>query len=202
MHANVYKRNTDDELIAEYMENQNQACFSELYDRYSSKIFSKCLTMLKEPTQAEDAAQEIFMKIFTRLSSFNHEAKFSTWIYAITYNYCIDEIRRNKKMSNTISADSEKAPDLADRTEMSDAEFLEMDLKKLGKALDKMSVDDRALLVMKYKDGIPIKDLAQITGKTESAIKMRLMRAKEKAREHYQKILLILITILTGLWKN
>ena len=199
---NVYKRNTDDELIAEYMDNQNQSCFSELYDRYSSKIFSKCLSMLKEPGQAEDAAQEIFMKIFTRLASFNHEAKFSTWVYAITYNFCIDEIRRNKKTSNTISADSEKAPDLADKTEMSDAEFLEMDLQKLGKALDKMSADDRALLIMKYKDGISIKDLAQITGKTESAIKMRLMRAKEKVREHYQKILLILLTILTGIWKN
>ncbi len=198
----IHKQLSDDDLIHQYIESQNQLYFSELYDRYADKIFAKCLGMLKDPTLAEDAAQEIFMKVFLKLASFNHQAKFSTWVYAIAYNYCIDLIRRNKKIQQTLSIDDEKAPQLADSVEISDAEFLEMDMQQLGKALDKIPADDRAILIMKYKDGLSIKELAEMTGKTENAIKMKLKRAKDKVREHYDKILLIILIVLSGWMKK
>lgn len=198
----IHKQLSDDDLIHQYIESQNQLYFSELYDRYADKIFAKCLGMLKDPTLAEDAAQEIFLKIFLKLASFNHQAKFSTWVYAVAYNYCIDLIRRNKKIQQTLSIDDENAPQIADSTEISDAEFLEMDMQQLGKALDKIPADDRAMLILKYKDRLSIKELAEMSGKTENAIKMKLKRAKDKVREHYDKILLIVLIILTGWMKK
>ncbi len=91
-------KNIDDHTLIEmYIESQKQYYFSELYGRYADKVYGKCLSMLKDSALAEDAAQEIFTKIFLRLSSFNEKAKFSTWLYSITYNFCIDVIRRKKK---------------------------------------------------------------------------------------------------------
>ena len=84
----------DSEVVHNYLETQASRCFSLLYSRYAPKIFSKCITMLRDEALAQDATQEIFMKIFLNLAKFGEKAKFSTWVYSITYNYCIDYIRR------------------------------------------------------------------------------------------------------------
>lgn len=197
--SSKHQKLSDDALIDRYIETQNGLYFNELYNRYADKIFAKCLTMLKEPTLAEDAAQEIFTKLFLKLSSFQKNAKFSTWVYAVTFNYCIDLIRRNKKMGHISSMDDEKSPQFADTNpELSDAAFLEMNVNKLAAAMEKIPTDDKTLLIMKYKDGVSIKELAEITNKTESAIKMKLKRAKDKVREHYDKILLLVLLIASG----
>ena len=86
----------DFEVINSYLKTQASMCFSLLYNRYASKIYAKCLSILRDEMLAEDATQEIFMKIFMNLSRFEEKAKFSTWIYSITYNYCIDYLRRKQ----------------------------------------------------------------------------------------------------------
>jgi RNA polymerase sigma factor (sigma-70 family) len=114
-------------------------------------------------------------------------------------NFLLGYIRRNKKMGHISSMDDEKSPQFADTNpELSDAAFLEMNVNKLAAAMEKIPTDDKTLLIMKYKDGVSIKELAEITNKTESAIKMKLKRAKDKVREHYDKILLLVLLIASG----
>ena len=172
----------DLEVIHTYLDTQASRCFRLLYDRYAGKIYAKCLTLLKNEAWAEDATQEIFTKIFMNLVRFREKSKFSTWVYSITYNYCIDYLRRKKKQKSVLTDDLERAPDVAD-DEVPDKEILEMDLMQLKVVLEKLSVDDSAILLMKYQDEMSIKDIAEVLDKTESAVKMQIKRAKERARK-------------------
>lgn len=172
---------SDTELIQQYLETQESAYFNLLYDRYATKVYSRCISLLKDTALAQDAAQEIFVKIFLNLSSFSERSKFSTWVYSITYNYCIDLIRRKKKVQNIFSDEMEQVPDVAD--EVPDEELLAMEVGRLKDVLDAIPVGDKAVLLMKYQDDMQIKEIAQVLDKTESAIKMKLKRAKAKAQE-------------------
>ncbi|MEL6718615.1 MAG: RNA polymerase sigma factor [Bacteroidota bacterium] len=172
----------DIEIIHTYLNGQSPICFKLLYNRYAGKVYSKCISLLKNEALAHDATQEIFTKIFLNLSKFAERAKFSTWVYSITYNYCIDYIRRQKKHLNLFVDDIERAPDLPDE-EVRDEELLSMNLKQLKRVLDEIPLDDKAILLMKYQDEMSIKEIASILDKTESAVKMRIKRAKAKAQQ-------------------
>ena len=176
---------SDIDIIRQYLNHQSTTCFSLLYERYSKKVYSKCISLLKDEALAHDATQEIFTKIFLNLSKFAERAKFSTWVYSITYNYCIDYIRRRKKQLNLFVDDIERAPDLPDE-EVRDEELLTMNLKQLTVVLDNIPLDDKTILLMKYQDELSIREIAGILDKTESAIKMRIKRAKAKAQKTRQ----------------
>lgn len=171
----------DTEIIHGYLDTQASHCFNLLYQRYSGRVFAKCITLLKDAELAEDATQEIFTKVFLNLAKFNEKSKFSTWLYSITYNFCIDFIRRKKKEKAVFTDDAERIADVPD-DDIPDKVIFELNLKQLETVLEEMPAGDRAILLMKYQDGAPIKDIAELFNKTESAIKMQLKRAKERAR--------------------
>lgn len=176
----------DFELVELFLKTQRPDYFSILYQRYSSKVYSKCIFMLKNDARAKDATQEIFTKIFLNLSKFNGRSKLSTWIYSITYNFCIDTIRKRKKEKNLFSEEIDDAPDIIEEVE--DATLLEMEVSRLKKVLEEIPSGDRAVLLMKYQDELSIKEIAEILNKTESAIKMKIKRAKHKTQKVYRDI--------------
>ena len=176
----------DPQVIHTYLETQASQCFSLLYTRYAGKIYSKCLSMLRDEARAQDATQEVFTKIFLNLAKFSGKSKFSTWVYSITYNFCIDYIRRTKKKKDIFSDDIERLPEVPD--EVPDEELLLMEVAQLRKVLSELNVDDKTILMMKYQDGMSIKEIAEIIDKTESAVKMRIKRAKEKAKLLKEKL--------------
>lgn len=185
MERQAIKSLSDSEIIREYLRTHRQDYFSILYRKYADKVYRKCLTLLKEPGLAEDAMQDIFVKIMMNLASFNEKSQFSTWIYSITYNYCIDYIRKHKKEKQLFVDDIERAPDIID--EIPDEFLLSMEVQKLKNILKILPTDDSAILLMKYQDDMSIKEIAEVLNKTESAIKMKIKRAKEKAQELYQR---------------
>jgi RNA polymerase sigma-70 factor (ECF subfamily) len=142
--------------------------------------------LLKDQGKAEDATQEIFVKVMMNLANFNEKAQFSTWVYSITYNFCIDIIRKEKKSKNLFVDDIERAPDVAD--EIPDEFLLSMEIKRLRIILDKIPADDHAILLMKYQDDMSIKEIADALNKTESAVKMKIKRAKEKSQYIYHEL--------------
>ncbi len=175
----------DEEIVQEYLLTQKGYYFDILYKRYSGKVFGKCISLLKNEEAAEDAVQEIFMKILFNLSKFSGKSKFSTWIYSITYNFCIDTIRRRKKDPSTL-VDDIASHDVAEDVE--DAFLLEMNIKKLKVVLEKIPVADKAILLMKYQDEMSIRDIGGILDKSESAIKMKIKRAKQKFKKVHHEI--------------
>jgi RNA polymerase sigma factor (sigma-70 family) len=175
----------DDELVASYLQTQNVSYFNLLYERYSGKVYAKCFSMLKDDMEAEDAMQDIFMKILTKISSFGGKSKFSTWLYSITYNFCIDKIRLAKKdITQEVDDINRYGENISDDIE--DAMLLEIEVSRLKEVLDRISTDERAVLLMKYQDDMSIKDMCDILNKSESAMKMQLKRAKEKCMKVYQ----------------
>ncbi len=170
---------SDEDAIREYLATQNVAYFSLIYERYSKKVFAKCISMLKNDVKAEDAMQEIFMKVMLNLSKFKFTSKFSTWLYSITYNYCIDQTRKKKKSIEQKVEDINVLEDIHDEQDM-DSEILEVETSRLKIILDEMKESDRATLLMKYQDDLTIKEMCEIFQKSESAIKMQIKRAKEK----------------------
>ena len=169
---------TDQELITQYLETRNNYFFEILYERYSSKIFGKALTILKEESLAQDATQDIMMKILLNLSKFGGKSKFSTWVYSITYNFCIDFVRKRKKDKSQYYEDVSEFEDVVD--EIDDKEILEVRLERLKLIMEKIPADDKSILMMKYLDGMSIKEIGETINKTESAIKMKIKRAKMK----------------------
>ncbi len=176
---------TDLELIRLYLDTQETTYFSALYNKFYGRVFAKCLAILGDHAVAQDAVQEIFTKIFLNLARFNEKAQFSTWIYSITYNYCIDLIRKEKK-NQMFSNDIEKAGAVVDDVE--DVFLLEMKLDRLKALLERIPRGDKAILMMKYQDDLSIREIGEICNKSESAIKMQLKRSKEKVKQAYDEL--------------
>jgi RNA polymerase sigma factor (sigma-70 family) len=177
---------SDIDLIDGYLSSQSELMFGELFARYNSKVYSKCYSLLKDDSIAEDLTQEIFLKVFLNLSKFNRKSQFSTWVYSITYNCCIDAIRRGKK-EVVISEEDVKLPQEAVE-DVSDEELFEIAVDRLQELLDMIPASDKAVLLMKYRDDMAIKEICEIYNTTESAVKMKLKRAKLKVRDLYYKI--------------
>ena len=171
----------DEDLISEYLLTQNARLFDVLYERYSGKVYAKCVTILKDQDDAMDAMQDIFMKVLLSIASFKGNAKFSTWLYSVTYNFCIDETRRKKKL---IIEGDEKLAQISETEQyedhIDDQQLLSVKVEHMKIILDDMRADDKSLLLMKYQDDLSIKDICDVVKKSESAVKMQLLRAKEK----------------------
>ena len=183
----AHKELPDADVVRLYLQTQRSDYFSMLYHRYASKVFGKCISILKDYDEAKDAVQEIFVKIMINLTNFGERAQFSTWLYSITYNYCIDIVRKKKKEKTLFTDDIERVPDVA-MEEVPDEFLLAMEVKNLKIVLEKLSEGDRIILLMKYQDDMSIRDIAEILNKTESAIKMKIKRAKHKAQELFNQI--------------
>jgi len=181
----TYKLMSDEEAVEQYLLTQNVNYFNLLYDRYTNKVYAKCISMLRDAEQAEDATQEIFVKILLSLSKFNARSKFSTWLYSITYNFCIDIIRKGKK-EIIVSLEDHTKVDLEDNG-IYDAEIMETNVFRLKEVLNLMNAEDKSILLMKYQDDMSIKEICGVIEKTESAVKMKILRAKERFMKIYQE---------------
>ena len=177
---------SDRDIIDRYLETQDGSYFSIIYDRYSRLVYAKSLSMLKNEAAAEDAVQEIFIKVMLKLSSYTGDAKFSTWMYAITYNYCIDIIRKTQR-KKAIDVEDIDVLEASMIPEPDDARILEVDIKRLKYILERIPRKDKAILMMKYLEEFSIKEIAEIMEKSESAVKMQILRAKEKFLNKYEE---------------
>lgn len=173
------KKLSDEELVKLFIETQNNRYFEVIYDRYSDKIYRKCYSFVHNSAKSEDFMHDIFLKLLLNLSNFKESSKFSTYIYSITYNYCIDHIRQSKKIQEV-----EIAGDFED-DDPTWAETKEMDAQKLSKALEGISTEEKTLILMKYQDDLSITEIGEVMNLTESAVKMRLKRTKEKVKNLY-----------------
>ena len=151
---------TDSELISEYLRSQNTHYFTLLYRRYAGKVFAKCISLLRDDGLARDATQDIFIKIMLNLGKFSEQSSFSTWIYSITYNFCIDIIRKKKKIQLVFTEDMAKISKETN-VEIPDSVILEMKHDRMSAVLDKLPIGDKAILMMKYHDDLQIKTIAE-----------------------------------------
>jgi RNA polymerase sigma factor (sigma-70 family) len=174
------KRLSDEELVKLFIETQKNKYFEVIYDRFSDKIYRKCYSFVKNSAKAEDFMHDIFMKLILNLANYKEDAKFSTYIYSITYNYCIDNIRQSKKIQEIELEGDFEADDSSEWVEAK-----EMEANRLNSTLDKISLEEKSIILMKYQDDLSIKEISDVLQISESAVKMRLKRTKERVRTLY-----------------
>ncbi|PQJ16816.1 RNA polymerase sigma factor [Aureicoccus marinus] len=176
---------TDEELVARIVEKRDTDLFGKLYDRFAKRVYNKCYGFARSEAEAEDLTQDVFLMLFIKLPSFQGKSKFSTWLYSFTYNFCVNYVNRNKsrKMSDkSVQVDTEE---YRMTEEVPDEQLLELKAQKLGEAMEQLSPENKSLLLLKYQDGASIKELTDLLEIGESAVKMRLKRAKAKLVEQY-----------------
>lgn len=181
---------SDDDIISRLIGHHDTYLFGVLYDRYAKKVFQKCLSFVKDQDMAADLTQDVFVKVYLNLNKFQFRSKFSTWIYSVAYNICIDHIRLSKRKNLFSQLDC--TVDYVNYTteEVSDEEILAVGLEELRVLMDQLRPEDKMLLLLKYQDKTSVKEIQELLKINESAVKMRLKRAKQKLialHKQYQK---------------
>jgi len=179
------KHFTDEELVSLYLETQRDAYFERLYERYSDKVYRKCLSFIKDPIGAEDLTHDIFLRLINKLSSFRQQARFSTWLYTITYNHCADHVRIPNWRYEVLL--DEGWEHLSSDPDENTADQLETQDQQVRQALKRLAPEEQTLLVLKYQEDISIREIASKQALTESAVKMRLKRSRDKLKKYYDE---------------
>jgi len=172
-----------EKVIIEEILNGNTRVFSQLVDGHKDLVFSLALRMLKNREEAEEIAQDTFIKVYKSIAKFKMDSKLSTWIYKITYRTCLDRIKKNKKHLNDVPIN----------------EFTENEIKSIDNALERMMVqerkqniqnciqklesDDAALLTLYYFDELSLQEMSEILKLSTNNIKVKLFRCRKKLAE-------------------
>lgn len=184
-----YKDLSDEDLVKAIVLKNDTLLFEILYDRYDKLVYNKCRGFSKHDDEAEDLTQDIFLKLFVKLKTFKGKSKFSTWLYSFTYNHCVNYV--NRSTAKKIEKQSVDTDNLKDEhygsQEQDDADIQNLKVEKLKDALEKISPEEKMILLLKYQDSLSIKDLCGVLDIGESAVKMRLKRAKEKLVNVYNE---------------
>ncbi|MBC8151822.1 MAG: RNA polymerase sigma factor [Bacteroidetes bacterium] len=173
----------DDELIHQYLNTKQNNYFETLYNRYVNKVYRRCLSLTKDSVKAEDFTHDIFLRVYGNLSNFKGNSAFSTWLYSISYNYCMDQLRRSKR-DPTSSMDSYQDYQWADTP---DPENMEGQLQLLATVMSAIAPEEARMLRLKYEDGLDIKEIASQLSLKDSAVKMRLKRTRDKIKRMYHE---------------
>lgn len=175
---------TDEELIRQLLATGNAQYFEELYNRHFKKIYYQVIAYVKDSEEAQDLTQDIFVKLYDRLSKFQEKSSFSTWLFSLARNAALDYLRRKGKIQEDYIDDSK----LGGIPEVDDQALFQIKADRLAHILNKVSPDDKAILVMKYAHEWQVDEIAETLGIGESAVKMRIKRAKAKILNLYKYI--------------
>jgi RNA polymerase sigma-70 factor (ECF subfamily) len=170
---------TDQELIARARAGDDTA-FARLVETYQTAIYNLCYRMLGEANEAEDAAQETFLRAYSQLNRYDPNRSFKTWLFSIASHYCIDCLR--KRRLTWLSIDDEALPphpNLHEPTPGPEESTVRREQSVLVQnVLGKLSPEDRSMTVMRYWYDLSYEEIAEATGATVSAVKSRLHRAR------------------------
>lgn len=173
----------DNELISRVLSGDQQA-YAGLVSRYQSYVFTLALRMVKSREDAEEVAQDSFIKAYKYLGDFKGASKFSTWLYTIVNNTSISFLR--KKKVEIHSLDNEKVFEVADSKESGmGANMIEQKSKMLmvNEAIAMLNPDDAQIITLFYKAEQSLEETAQILGIEINAAKVRLYRARTRLKE-------------------
>ena len=192
--SGVPKRTLDppDETLMLRYQQGDRAAFAQLVRRHQGALYNFALRQVRVPQVAEDVVQESFVRVVQNAADFKHEARFTTWVYTITRNLCIDQLRKRalRKHPSLDESRSEEGdgPTLGEQTadprasverEATDSELKE----RIAVAVDKLPDEQREVFLMREIANLPIKEIAEITGVPENTVKSRMRYALERLQE-------------------
>ena len=176
----------DNEIISKVLNGDKQA-YASLVNRYQNYVFTLALRFTKNREDAEEVAQDIFIKAYRYLADFKGASKFSTWLYTIVNNTCITFLR--KKRLQTDSLDREGVFEVADTQESGlRANLVEQKSKveMVNNAINLLNPDDAEIITLFYKGEQSLEEIAQVLGLETNTVKVRLHRARTRLKEKMQ----------------
>lgn len=161
-----------------------QQLYAELINRYKGYAFTIALKILQNRPEAEEAAQDAFIKALHNLAKFNREAKFSTWLYRIAFNTAISYKRKSKAIFQSIdNVQIGLEHEGQGNTELDDRKkFIELAMRKLTEA-------DRLAVNLFYLQEFSLEEIAEITGMQANTVKVRVHRARQRLADELKNIL-------------
>lgn len=168
----------DSQLVNRCLQGEGAAC-EMLLDRYRNRVFSYVLRLAQNPADAEDIAQETFIKAFSRLNGYNPKYQFSSWLFRIAHNSCMDFFRSHD--TALVSMDDDDAPlELPDGApgpeEWTDLRLSQESIEQL---LASLPIAYREVVLLRYKEDLSCAETAQALDIPEGTVKVRLFRARE-----------------------
>ena len=154
--------------------------FARLLERYSKQVFSLIVKIVGNREDAEELTQDVFMKVYDSLSQFRGECSFSTWIYRIAYHKAVSAAR--KKTVVFVPVDDlmlSDIPDEPDETIFGDSD-MDRRITCLNRALEQLPTDERAMILLFYKDNKSMEEIAMITKLTVTNVKTKIYRIRKK----------------------
>lgn len=170
----------DEIQIIEHLKNGDEFIYKYVYDQYSRMIFNVCYKMAGSKEEAEDASQEVFIKVFNSITSFQANSKLSTWIYRIAVNVCLN-FQRRKKIVKFLSFDfweEEKDFPVENGTLLNSLEKLEVQ-NIVQSAINRLPSKQKAALILSRYEEKSYKEIAEILGTSLPAVESLIFRAKE-----------------------
>ena len=165
----------------------NVEAFEQLIEAYQGKILNYCFRMLGNRSDAEDAAQEVFVKVYRFIGSFTGQSSFSTWLYKVASNVCFDILRKRKRRGGeslslqqyTAEGEEFDLP-LEDDSYSPDRSFQRTEAQRvLKEALEKLSPEHRRVIILRDIEGLSYEEIAGIVGTAAGTVKSRINRARQ-----------------------
>jgi RNA polymerase sigma-70 factor (ECF subfamily) len=180
-----YQGFEDEQLWLEEARQGNKEAFGKLIEAYQSPVFNLAYRMLGNADEAEQAAQEAFIRAWTRLDSYDSAHKFSTWLLSITSNYSIDQIRKRRAQLLSIDGPLPAHPALMSGGEASPEVHVVEDERQeaVQQLLNTLPDDYRQAVVLRYWYDMSYDEIAEVMDTSVSAIKSRLFRARRQMAE-------------------
>ena len=171
----------DERLAIEAVRSGDAARFEELVLANEKAIYNLCLRMLGNEQDALDASQEAFFKAYRSLESFRGDSRFSTWLYRLASNVCLDMLRRQPE-EPTLSADDDELFLRLRDSSPSPQEALERNelRRTVSKALSSLPADFRQAVVLRDVNGLSYEEIADVTGLETGTVKSRIFRGRKK----------------------
>lgn len=174
----------EDSRLIEATLRGSRPAFQLLVERYQHFVFTIAFKILRSREEAEEVAQDVFVKVYKMLNSYEKKSKFSTWLYTVTYRTAIDTARKKQVLTDSIDDDAHFLQ-IEDAENSPLQEVQESDLQsQLQLVINRLRPDDAALITLFYLNEKPIKEISEITGLTETNIKTKLHRIREVLREY------------------
>lgn len=168
----------------------NTAAFAVLVNRHKEMAFNIALKIVRHREDAEEIAQDAFVKVYQSLRSFKGDSKFSTWLYRIVYNAAISHTR--KRHQDFVPIDDRVMGDTTEDEILEDLDRMDSDQQAVmvNKAIDRLPPDDSALVTLFYMEENSIEDISQITGLSVSNVKVKLHRIRKKLYDDLQQMMM------------
>lgn len=184
-HARQEKKVDEEQVWLDQARRGDKVAFGKIIEAYQGPVYNLAYRMLNNSGEAEEAAQEAFIRAYTRLDSYNPNHKFSTWLLSITSNYCIDLIRKRRAILLSIDEPLPPHPSLmSEKSAAPEPQLVQNEQQELVRSLlAELAPEYREAVVLRYWHELSYEEIAEMMDTTVSAIKSRLFRARKQLAE-------------------